>query len=246
MAGSLILWISPSLLQARHLQSLCVFACLLIEWILLYLRLTGVESKECSFDFFIFAGIPLIASMTGLQRNRRRCCCSFLLSLVAWCLLDDNHVVEAQRLLRRVGKSINNYNVTGARFLASDGVTEMVHVIISLKENVSSFPYGGLALTSNFERTNAVRATIRASEWIDILEHADVLGIEEDPSVYPMGEQMPWGVYAVQGDMMGVPLPPQVFEQYDPTYDTVTNPNCFAVCIVDSGVLLSHPDFVSD
>ena len=184
--------------------------------------------------------------MTGLQRNRRRCCCSFLLSLVAWCLLDDNHVVEAQRLLRRVGKSINNYNVTGARFLASDGVTEMVHVIISLKENVSSFPYGGLALTSNFERTNAVRATIRASEWIDILEHADVLGIEEDPSVYPMGEQMPWGVYAVQGDMMGVPLPPQVFEQYDPTYDTVTNPNCFAVCIVDSGVLLSHPDFVSD
>jgi len=159
----------------------------------------------------------------------------------------------------------SDYNATGARFLnEADGGREYVRVVVGFL----FFEAGTGA--SEFERENAVTMTIPV-EQVEILRaRSDVAYVEEDalqyaqytmaannddekkqPGYLPqqqeeggaattggaVGEITPWGITAIQGDLDD-DVPPPALNSGDNT--------CFSVCLIDSGVLLSHEDMPHD
>jgi hypothetical protein len=97
-----------------------------------------------------------------------------------------------------------------------------------------------------FKRSPAIAVTVPVSEIDSILALPEVEYVEEDALVrgfqvdYDERETTPWGIGAVQG-------------QYDKQIQLPTgkgkgnerDPNCFAVCVVDSGIL-PHEDLVRE
>lgn len=124
---------------------------------------------------------------------------------------------------------------TGARFLTENGHA-YVRVIVGFKpllnDNIMDvyFDYKGKQMKSEFDRTNAVTMTIPESE-IDFLRGLDqVEWIEEDVSTYAQSETVPWGIKTIQGDDERVPSA------------SLSISSCFSICLIDSGVMLSHQD----
>jgi hypothetical protein len=81
--------------------------------------------------------------------------------------------------------------------------------------------------------------TIPASELDTIKSLPYVDYVEEDALVYAFDadyssfETVPWGISIIQGDR----------DEEVPTRNESLD--CFSICIVDSGILLSHADLVS-
>lgn len=147
------------------------------------------------------------------------------------------------------------------RFL--DEGTEYVRVIIGLHVNTSAtgdtylrgnaFTASTQSYESDFSRTAAIVRTIPVSELETLQNDPAVSFIEEDTAVYLQqqstrdealetdtlaGEVVPWGIKAVQGDVDGIiPLPPPM--------NSTGNKCTISVCIVDTGIMLAHPDMVS-
>ena len=114
-----------------------------------------------------------------------------------------------------------------------------VKVIIGLKKtNLNPFSktgqeFKGGSIKSEFLRTNAITRTIPVLEFSEYENDPNVEFIEIDYPVEQYAEETPWGISAVQADIPSfIPLP-------DP------NADCFKVCIIDSGLLVSHFDIVS-
>ena len=65
--------------------------------------------------------------------------------------------------------------------------------------------------------------SITVEEWSELEQDPTVTYIEKDSMVYPQsnGEEIPWGIEAVQGTSSDIPLP------------DVEN-DCFKVCVIDS------------
>lgn len=142
---------------------------------------------------------------------------------------------------------------TGARFLRQGDGREYVRVVVGF--DGSSFSYNGKRYGSDFRRTNAAVMTIPSDKLDALSKTPGVEWIEEDATTYAQqrivtpspppppssssersssslltSETVPWGITAIQGDDDSVP----------PAHPKIST--CFAVCVVDSGVQLSHPD----
>jgi hypothetical protein len=96
---------------------------------------------------------------------------------------------------------------------------------------------------SDFRRTNAVSMQIPASEvnslrsttGISFVEYDAKAFMHEDEIVTTRATQetnLPWGLAAIQANSKKIPLP-------------LPSSDCFKICIVDSGLLVEHPDIVS-
>jgi hypothetical protein len=95
-----------------------------------------------------------------------------------------------------------------------------------------------------FKRAPAIAVTVPVSEIDSILSLPEVEYVEEDALVrgfqvdYDEKETIPWGIKVVQGQYDGhVPLATGEGESTDRDRD------CFAVCVIDSGIL-PHEDLV--
>lgn len=130
---------------------------------------------------------------------------------------------------------------TGARFLL-DG-QEMVRVVVGFRQDGSDelLPFLGLGrpLVSDFERTQAVTMTIPASQLDEIKSLPSVDYVDEDDLSYMSSESIPWGISRVQGSSSDLPSPLDSLSPADSSGCSVS------VCIIDSGMLLSHEDIVS-
>jgi len=118
------------------------------------------------------------------------------------------------------------------RLLQSD----TVKVIIGLKDDPSTSPAFGeefKSIKSEFQRANAITKTILVSEFATYENDPNVDYIEIDHPVKQFAEETPWGIAAVQADV------PMLIPLSDP------NEDCFKICIIDSGLLVAHPDLVS-
>jgi len=149
------------------------------------------------------------------------------------------------------------YNETGARFL-QDG-QEYVKIVVGWNPNKDEDAnvvavdrpttmqdyLAGRTIRHTFQRSSAVAMTIPLSELQDLMDLPGVEFVEEDATVYALAtvddddidfehsETVPWGVKAVQGD------------QDDEIPDRDVSLDCFKICMVDSGVLITHEDLVS-
>ena len=88
-----------------------------------------------------------------------------------------------------------------------------------------------------YNRANAVALSLTPKEIESIKQQPGVQYVEPDTRVKLFSEEdVPYGITAVQGTE---PLPP-------PKASIDSNEDCFSVCIVDSGLLLAHPDIPFD
>jgi hypothetical protein len=126
----------------------------------------------------------------------------------------------------------------GQRSLQSD--EEMINVIVKYKDtfNLSRTRAGsgsqGGVLHKQFKRINAAALSIRADEIAALQNDPNVEYVEEDHMMFRSSEAVGFGVSAVQADSDLVPLLP-----------ADTSAGCFKICVIDSGLLISHPDIVS-
>jgi serine protease len=112
---------------------------------------------------------------------------------------------------------------------------DYVSVIVGYKTRAAMAKFGDRRVLRNvkkFERMNAVAMQIPVSELHSLHNDTDVAYVEEDTIVHLFTEEVPWGIPAIQAD---TPI--------------ISRPNldndCFKICIVDSGLLVRHPDIVS-
>lgn len=111
----------------------------------------------------------------------------------------------------------------------------MVNVIVKYKDTLNlsgSFrrpppPQG--SILNSYRRVNAESMLIPASELSALQDDPDVEYVEEDHMQYRSSETVGYGVQAIQADSVRIPTP-------EPSAD------CFNICVIDSGLLLSHPD----
>jgi hypothetical protein len=112
---------------------------------------------------------------------------------------------------------------------------DYVSVIVGYKSRAAMAKSGDRRILRNvrqFERMNAVAMQIPVSELDSLQNDPDVAYVEEDTMVYLFTEEVPWGIPAIQADTPIIPRP------------NLDN-DCFNICIVDSGLLVRHPDIVS-
>jgi hypothetical protein len=88
-----------------------------------------------------------------------------------------------------------------------------------------------LSNVRQFERINAAAVQIPVSELDSLHNDSDVAYVEEDTMMHLFAEEVSWGISAVQADTW-IPRPS-------------SDNDCFKICIVDSGLLVRHPDIVS-
>jgi hypothetical protein len=121
------------------------------------------------------------------------------------------------------------------RGLEGDDNDDAVNVIVGYKNRAAIPNFEGrrpLSSIRQFDRTNAVAMQIPVSELDSLQDDPDVAYVEEDSMVHLFAEKIPWGIPAIQADTTIIPRP------------NTTN-DCFKICIVDSGLLVRHPDIVS-
>jgi hypothetical protein len=113
---------------------------------------------------------------------------------------------------------------------------EMINVIVKYKDTLSRsssrwVPQGGV-LNKRFRRVNADALSIPAKEMATLESNPDVEYVEVDHKMFRSSEDLGYGVRAIQADTDKIPSP---------------NPSagCFNICVIDSGLLISHPDIVS-
>jgi hypothetical protein len=124
----------------------------------------------------------------------------------------------------------------------SNSNVEMVNVVVGMKpakhqEVLSTMTHeDGTVMTIDvgtiFRRTHAVTMSVPASQVEALLQNPNVHFVEADAMAYPHAETQSWGLRAVQADSATIPLP------------STTSP-CLKICIVDSGLMVDHPDIVS-
>jgi hypothetical protein len=116
------------------------------------------------------------------------------------------------------------------------GEEEMINVIVKYKDTLSRsssrwVPQGGV-LNKRFRRVNADALSIPAKEMATLESNPDVEYVEEDHMMFLSSEELGYGVSAIQANTDTIPSP-------DPSAD------CFNICVIDSGLLIGHPDIVS-
>jgi hypothetical protein len=121
------------------------------------------------------------------------------------------------------------------RGLQVDDNDDVVDVIVGYKNRAAMPNFEGRMPSSNvrqFDRTNAVAMQIPISELNSLQDDPDVAYVEEDSIMHLFAETIPWGIPAIQAHTTLIPRPN-------------TTDDCFKICIVDSGLLVRHPDIVS-
>jgi hypothetical protein len=128
------------------------------------------------------------------------------------------------------------YKGEGLEFVDDvDDNDDYVSVIVGYKTRAAMAKFGDMRAVSNvrqFERTNAVAMQIPVRELDSFQKDPDVDSVEEDTMVHLFAEEVSWGIPAIQADTPSIPLPN-------------SDNDCFKICIVDSGLLVRHPDIVS-
>ena len=84
-----------------------------------------------------------------------------------------------------------------------------------------------------FSRTNVTALSIPKTQYADFMSQASEQSIEvrvdQKMRLFQFeGEVVPYGIGSIQGDLVGIPSPPPN--------------NCFKVCVIDDGLLVSHAD----
>ena len=113
---------------------------------------------------------------------------------------------------------------------------ELINVIVKYKDTLSRsslrwVPQGGV-LNKRFRRINADSLSIPMKEMAALESNPDVEYVEQDHMMFRSSEDLGYGVSAIQADSDKIPSP-------DPSA------GCFNICVIDSGLLISHPDIVS-
>jgi hypothetical protein len=123
------------------------------------------------------------------------------------------------------------------RFSRSRRLEGYVNVVITLKEETSlqefidRLSFFGATLTVTFRRTHALAVTM-PEELVGLLElDSQVKSIEDDAPFTSFSETVPWGITSIQGHDSSIPPP-------------VNTGSCFGICIIDTGLQVSHPDIV--
>jgi hypothetical protein len=122
----------------------------------------------------------------------------------------------------------------GERSLLGD--EEMINVIVKYKDTLSRsslrwVPPGSI-LNKRFRRVNAAALSIPVKEMAALESNLDVEYVEEDNMMFRSSEEVGYGVSAIQASSDKIPSP-------DPSAD------CFNICVIDSGLLIGHPNIVS-
>jgi hypothetical protein len=124
------------------------------------------------------------------------------------------------------------------RFSRSRRLEGYVNVVITLKEETSlqefidRLSFFGATLTVTFRRTHALAVTM-PEELVGLLElDSQVKSIEDDAPFTSFSETVPWGITSIQGHDSSIPPP-------------VNTGTCFGICVIDTGLQVSHPDIVS-
>lgn len=128
------------------------------------------------------------------------------------------------------------------RRLAEEGTLDhetedLIRVVVGMRDGITNpfvDGFDGYQLDYDYKYANAKVVTLPRSELAALQNDSRVAYWEEDFDVYPQqvfqAETVPWGISTIQADTTSIPL---------------ADPNgCFKVCIVDSGLLLPHPDIV--
>jgi hypothetical protein len=119
---------------------------------------------------------------------------------------------------------------------------EMINVIVKYKDSDGTLsrssssspwvPQGGI-LKKKFRRVNAAALRIKAKDMAAMESNADVEYVEEDGMMYLSSEEVVgFGVSAIQANTDKIPSPD-------------LSAGCFKICVIDSGLLIAHPDIVS-
>jgi hypothetical protein len=123
---------------------------------------------------------------------------------------------------------------------------ETVRVIIGFPDELQQAKFEAAAESDrslnfqnwvHYNRTNAVAVTLPVSQLDALLLEQTLNGsalydIELDTISRLYVENIPYGISAVQGDLQGIPLASVASDDVD----------CFRVCVIDSGLLVGHPD----
>jgi hypothetical protein len=110
-----------------------------------------------------------------------------------------------------------------------------VSVIVGYRNQAAVAKFGDLRASGNvrqFKKMNAVTMHIPLSELASLQNDPDVAYVEEDTMVHLFAEEESWGIPVIQADTQSIPRPN-------------SDSDCFKICIVDSGLLVRHPDIVS-
>jgi hypothetical protein len=130
----------------------------------------------------------------------------------------------------------------------SDQRDEMINVIVGFKERSHIFlrnqsnAYSrvswptGLPVTHKISRINAEVVRIVRKDMQLLTNDPDVAYVEEDGIRYLASETVPWGIPAIQANGTQVPAPDK--KNFEP------DERCFNICIIDTGIHLTHPDLV--
>lgn len=123
---------------------------------------------------------------------------------------------------------------------------ETVRVVIGFPDEIQQSRFEAVAGSDRsldfqnwvrYNRTNAIALTLPVSQLDALLleqtrSSSSFSYVEKDRISRLYGETTPYGISAVQGDMpisLGVST-------------TASNDDCFKICVIDSGLMVAHPD----
>lgn len=137
------------------------------------------------------------------------------------------------------GRIVGDYGSSNVGSGSEEG-EEFVDVIVGFEDKAgrarllrsNATPGNGRKkIVTQFTRSNAVAMKVPLSELAELEKDPDVSYIEKDNTMNLFAETVPWGISKIQGTSPGIPLPD-------------SQADCFRVCVVDSGLMVDHPDIV--
>jgi hypothetical protein len=115
---------------------------------------------------------------------------------------------------------------------------EMISVIVKYKDTDTLsrsssrwIPEGGI-LKKQFRRIDAAALSIKKKDMAAMESSSDVEYVEVDHMMYLSSEEVGYGVGAIQANTDKIPSPD-------------LSAGCFNICVIDTGLLIAHPDIVS-
>jgi hypothetical protein len=123
-------------------------------------------------------------------------------------------------------KQRKNLDTAGQKITATIGFKSRVG-----PSTLEALPQG-VVILYHFIYIDAIVVEMDTTLVSTLIQDDNIAYVEQDSLMYPMAEDIPWGIPAIQADDVTVPAP-------DPSAP------CFTICVVDSGFSVGHEDLVS-
>lgn len=127
---------------------------------------------------------------------------------------------------------------------ADDPDDPEIHVLIGYKSDLGHDHIKAKAkrINKEFENVHASAATLTKSKIAELQNDPDVAYVEEDTLMYPLGNNIPYGIELTQGNAFAASTAVASISSVPVSASACDDPDSFKVAVIDSGFAADHVD----